>query len=221
MTENTSTETNDKASDNTLAPGPGKELSKNAGEVAGKGKTPSTRRQGRWSTRQLALMGVFTAIGAAFTFIPIPLWPPASVFNITYDPANVPAAIGVMSMGIGPGALIGILTMLIHWMLTGDTIGILINIISVTAFVVPLGLICRRRKTTTRLIIGLLAGSCLSALIMVPTNLVIWPSFYHMPFEVTLTYVWPLIIPFNILKAVLNSILVFGLYQSLHKLIER
>jgi riboflavin transporter FmnP len=166
-------------------------------------------------------MGIFTAIGAAFSFIPIPLWPPAGVFGITYDPAAVPAAIGSLSMGTGPGTIIGILGLLIHWLLTADTVGVLINIISIVAFVVPLGLICRRRRTTARMIVGLLVGSCCATLIMIPTNLIVWPFFFHMSLEETAGYIVPLILPFNAMKAILNSILVFGLYYSLRTFIER
>ena len=206
--------------------GPGGDISSGSpSNDISKAKSPSPNpnrsQRSHWSTRQLALMGIFTAIGAAFSFIPIPLWPPAGAFGITYDPAAVPAAIGTLSMGTGPGATIGILSILIHWMLTGDTVGIIINIISIVSFVVPLGLIYRRRKTNARLIVGLLVGSCLSTLIMVPTNLIVWPYFFGMPFEDVVPYMVPMILPFNILKSLLNSILVFGLYQSLHKLIER
>jgi riboflavin transporter FmnP len=51
-------------------------------------------------------------------------------------------------------------------------------------------------------------------------NLVIWPQFYGIPFDVTLTYVVPLMLPFNAIKALLNSVLSFLLFLSLRRFLE-
>jgi riboflavin transporter FmnP len=165
-------------------------------------------------------MALFVALSALFAFIPLPLFPPATMFGITYDPANVPAALGGFAYGPGAGCLIGILGQAIHGLLAGDYIGALMNIVAVCAFVLPAALICRRSRTIPRLITGLIVGGLASVAVIIPANLVIWPQFYGIPLEATLTYVVPLMLPFNLLKALLNSVLSFLLYQSLHRFLE-
>jgi riboflavin transporter FmnP len=179
-----------------------------------------TGRRTHWSARQLATMALFTALSAVFAFVPLPLFPPATAFGITYDPANVPAMLGGFVYGPGSGCLIGILGQIIHGLIAGDYIGALVNSVAVAAFVLPAAFICRRSRTNSRLIIGLIVGSVASIAVIIPVNLVIWPQFYGMPLDVTLTYVIPLMLPFNALKVVLNSVLSFLLYKSLHRFLE-
>jgi riboflavin transporter FmnP len=165
-------------------------------------------------------MALFVALSAVFAFIPLPLFPPATAFGITYDPANVPAMLGGFAYGPGAGCLIGILGQALHGLLTSDYIGALMNIVAVIAFVLPSALICRRSRTTARLIIGLIVGSIASVAFIIPANLIIWPQFYGMPLELTLTYVVPLMLPFNALKVLLNSVQSLLLYKSLHSFLE-
>jgi riboflavin transporter FmnP len=180
----------------------------------------TTDRRTRWSARQLATMALFTALSAVLAFIPIPLFPPATAFGITYDPGNVPVMLGGFAYGAGAGCLIGVLGQLIHGLATSDYIGALINIAAVVAFVVPAALICRRSRANARLVIGLIVGSVVSIAVIIPVNLIVWPQFYGIPFEETLTFIIPLMLPFNVLKVVLNSVLSFLLYKSLSRFLE-
>ncbi|MCL1846402.1 MAG: ECF transporter S component [Coriobacteriia bacterium] len=194
------------------------ENDKSAGKSAG---PQSAGRQTRWSARQLAIMAIFIALGALFGFIPIPIFPPAASFGITYDPANVPAMLGGFAYGAGAGSIIGILSAVVHGLLVGDIVGTCMNIVAVVGFVVPAALICRKSRSNVRLIVALVVGSLVSVALIIPANLIVWPNFYGIPFDVTLTFVVPLMLPFNLLKVLLNSILSFILYKSLHKLLER
>jgi riboflavin transporter FmnP len=179
--------------------------------------TKGTGRRTRWSARQMATMALFTALCAVFAFIPLPIFPPAALFGITYDPANVPVMLGGFGFGPGAGCLIGVLGSIVHGLLSSDYIGTLMNIVVVISFVLPASLICRKSKTTPRLIVGLVVGSIVSVAAIIPMNLIIWPQFYGIPFNETLTYVVPLMLPFNALKALLNSVLSFLLYKSLQR----
>jgi riboflavin transporter FmnP len=182
--------------------------------------TKGTGRRTHWSARQLATMALFTALCAVFAFIPLPIFPPAALFGITYDPSNVPAMLGGFGFGPGAGCLIGVLGAAVHGLLASDYIGALINIAVVLAFVLPAALICRKSKTTPRMIVGLIVGSIVSVAVIIPVNLIIWPQFYGIPFAETLTYVVPLMLPFNALKALLNSVLSFLLYKSLERFFQ-
>jgi riboflavin transporter FmnP len=165
-------------------------------------------------------MALFIALGTVLAFIAIPIWPLAATWGITYDPANVPTMIGGLAFGPGAGMVIGVLSAAIHCIFTTDFVGACMNVVAVFGFVVPAAGIYRKERTTSRLILGLIVGCITSVLLIIPANLIVWPVFYGLPLATSLTYVVPLMIPFNLLKAGLNSVLSLALYKSLHRLIE-
>jgi riboflavin transporter FmnP len=180
------------------------------------GKTPSRPASTlRWPARQLATMALFSALVALLGFIQVPIFPPATLFGITYDASNVPMAMMGFAFGPGAGSLVCVLGSLIYGILKGDYVGALMNIVIGLAFVLPAALICRRKKSAGRVASGLGLGCVVSIAAAIPLNLVIWPLFFHMPLEETMTYIVPLMLPFNALKAILNAILAFALFQSL------
>jgi len=87
--------------------------------------------------------------------------------------------------------------------------------------IVPAALIYRKNKKTSRLIIGLVVGCAIAMALVVPANLVAWYLYMGLPFEATLPFILSAIVPFNVLKLLINGVLSFGLYKSLQKLLER
>jgi riboflavin transporter FmnP len=167
----------------------------------------------------IAVMGLFTAIGVVLSFIEIPLLGGTSFLK--YDAANVPAALGGIAYGAGPGVLIGIALHGIHGLIAANPIGSIMNIAALLAFMLPVVLLCRKEKSTLRLIVGLVIGSILTVAAMIIMNLLITPFYMGVPFEQVVNMIIPILLPFNILKAILNSVLTFVLYKSLQKLLER
>ena len=51
------------------------------------------------------------------------------------------------------------------------------------------------------------------AAVMVPANLIFTVRFFHVPYDVVKGMLLPVIIPFNLLKAGINSVIVFILYK--------
>jgi len=183
-------------------------------------------RQTRWSARQLAIMSIFTALGVLLSFLELPLFPPAAASAITYDPSNIPAMLGGFAYGAGPGSIIGILSAIIHGLLKGNPVGAAMNIIGVVGFVVPAALICRKnRKSNARLITGLVVGGLVSTALMILSNFAAFPLFFGIPFSETpatlIPMILPILVPFNLLKVLVNGVFSFVLYKSLYKLLER
>ena len=189
-------------------------------EQAEKKAGKTTGRETHWSARQLALMSISIALGTLLAFITIPLIPGAP--TLTYDPGNVPAIFGGFAFGPVAGCIIGVLSLLLHFLFSGDNwVGPAINAILLIAVIVPAALIYRRKRTTQRLIVGLVVG-CLAAMaLVIPTNLVAWYIYAGMTVDVTLPFILASVLPFNVIKLLLNAILSFGLYKSLYKLVER
>jgi len=185
------------------------------------GKT--TGRETHWSARQLALMSISIALGTLLAFIAIPLIPGAA--TLTYDPGNVPALFGGFAFGPVAGCIIGVLSLLLHFLLSGDNwVGPAINAILLIGVIVPAALIYRQKRTTKRLIVGLVVGCLVAMVLVIPANYAAWyiysgPAFVNSDFF--FPFVLSAILPFNVIKLSLNAILSFGLYKSLYKLVER
>jgi riboflavin transporter FmnP len=66
----------------------------------------------------------------------------------------------------------------------------------------------------------LVVGVIVSVALIIPANLIVWPQFYHVPMDYTLSMIVPLMLPFNLMKATINAVLSFLLYKSLRSLLE-
>ena len=82
-------------------------------------------------------------------------------------------------------------------------------------------LLYRKQKAPFRLILALLAGSVAMVLVMIPMNLIVTPRFLGTPAEVVRAMLPTAILPFNLLKAGLNSALTFLLFRAVYPILER
>jgi len=94
-------------------------------------------------------------------------------------------------------------------------IGFLMNVISGTAFACTASFIYSKKRTLTGAMIGLLAGTILMTIVMMLWNYILTPIFMNMPREFVATMIFPIIMPFNIFKAVVNSALILLLYKPI------
>jgi len=192
-------------------------------EQAEKKAGKTTGRETHWSARQLALMSISIALGTLLAFVAIPLLPGAA--TLTYDPGNVPAIFAGFAFGPVAGCIVGVLSLLLHFLFSGDNwVGPAINAILLIGVVVPAALIYRRKRTTQRLIIGMVVGCLVAMALVVPTNYVAWYIYSGSAFvksDFFLPFVLSTVLPFNAIKLSLNAILSFSLYKSLYKLVER
>ena len=171
----------------------------------------------RWSTKQLVTMALMCAISILLSFIEFPIMPAASFLKL--DIALVPSAVVGFAYGAGPGILVGIVSAVAHGAITGNWVGCLMNIIVTIAFILPASAIYKRNRTFKGAVIALVVATiCLVAGAIV-ANLVVDPIFYGMPFDVVAGLVVPAILPFNIIKGVVISILTALVYKSISNLI--
>ncbi len=177
----------------------------------------SVQATSRWSTKQLVTMALMCAISILLSFIEFPIMPAASFLKL--DIALVPSAVVGFAFGAGPGVLVGIVGAVVHGAITGNWVGCLMNIIVACAFIIPSSAIYKRNRTFKGAIIGLVVATiCLIAGAIV-ANLIVDPIFYGMPFDVVAGLILPALLPFNIIKGVVVSILTALVYKSISNLI--
>ncbi|MDR3037613.1 MAG: ECF transporter S component [Coriobacteriales bacterium] len=187
----------------------------------GAGKNAGAGRQTRWSARQLATMALLAAMSVILSFIEFPIMPGADFLK--YDASFVPTLLAGFSYGPVAGCLVGIVTAIIHAFFTGNVWGAVMNAGIVIAYVVPASFIYRvslkrvEQKTMRNvwLIVGLLISCILMIAVAIGMNLVVTPIYTGVLREVVISRYLPLIIPFNIIKCVINSVLGFLLLKSL------
>lgn len=171
----------------------------------------------RWDTRQLVIMALMAAISVLFSFVEIPILPAAPWLK--YDPSFVPAMVTGFAYGAGPGAAVGLVAAIIHIFMTGNFWGGVMNVLAVCAFVIPASLTYSRMHTWKGAILGLVAGSVCAIIISILANIVVTPLYAGIPTDAVIAMILPILVPFNILKVVLNSVLTLAVYKAISNLI--
>lgn len=171
----------------------------------------------RWSTKQLVTMALLCAISILLSFVEFPIMPAASFLKL--DIALVPAAVAGFAFGPGPGVLVGIVSAVAHGAMTGNWVGCVMNIIVACAFILPSAAIYKRNRTFKGAVGGLVVAVICQIVAAIVANLVIDPIFYGYPFDAVVALVVPAILPFNIIKGIVVSVLTAVVYKSISNLI--
>ena len=171
----------------------------------------------RWSTKQLVTMALLCAISILLSFVEFPIMPAASFLKL--DIALVPSAVVGFAYGAGPGVLVGIVSAVAHGAISGNWVGCLMNIIVACAFIIPSSAIYKRNRTFKGAVIGLVVATVCLVVGAIVANLIVDPLFYGMPFDTVAALVVPAILPFNIIKGVVVSVLTALVYKSISNLI--
>ena len=162
---------------------------------------------------RLLSMGILAALAVAADML---LRIPGIGGFLTYEPKDVILTIGGFIFGPLAGVLTSLLVCAIEAVTVSTTgiIGLLMNFLSSAFFVGVSAAIYQRKKTLSRAITGLIAGSFCMLAIMLLWNYIITPVYMGIPRAEVLKLFVPLLIPFNLLKAALNAALTLFLYKA-------
>ena len=188
-------------------------------------------------TNYMTKIGLLSAIGAILMYIefPIPMLP----LFLKLDISELPAIIGAFSLGPLAAVIIELLKNLIR-LLNSQTMGVgeLANFLVGVAFLLPAGYIYSKKRTRIGAMISLavgavamaIAGGVLNYFVFIP----LYQSVLHFPLDqmialgtaanpqiVDLTsFVTLAIVPFNILKGVVLSVLAMMLYKRVSPILH-
>lgn len=172
-------------------------------------------------TRLMVQMAVLIAISILLVYlIHFPIFPAAPFLE--YDPADIPILIGTFMFGPLGGLFITAIAAILQGITVSAAsgwIGILMHFFATGSFVLFAGLIYKRNRTKKGAIIALAVGSAVMVIVMVLWNIIMTPIFMGTPREAIYVMLIPIIIPFNFIKAGVNSILTFILYKSVSKVL--
>ena len=191
------------------------------------------------TTKMITQIGMLGAIATVLMLFEIPLPFAPSFYEIDFS--EVPVLIGCFSMGPLAGALIELVKIVLNFVINGTVtagVGEIANYIIGCAFCVPAGLIYKKNKTKRGALRGLILGTVfmtvlgcfVNAYILLPT----YAAAFQMPIDKLIemgtavnaninslfTFVMFAVAPFNLLKGVLDSIIVMAIYKKISPILK-
>ena len=163
--------------------------------------------------KKLVLIAMLAAIAYIMVFvIRIPV-----VLFLKYEPKDVIITIGGFIMGPTAAFVISLIVSLIEMVTISETgpIGTLMNLLSTCAFACSAAFVYKKKHTIGGAIAGLGVGTVVMVAVMLLWNWLITPFYQGAPREAVETMLLPIFLPFNLLKAGLNSAFILGLYKPL------
>lgn len=168
-------------------------------------------------TNKIVKMAMLCALSIIFMLlIRFPLIPSAPFLE--YEPADVPILIGTFLYGPISGLVITVIVSIIQSITVSAAsgwIGLIMHIISTGAFVAVAGLIYKKFHTFLGAIIAAVCGCLCRTLIAIPLNLIFTVKFLGVPYDVVKGMIPTAIIPFNIVKSGINSIIGLIVYKTI------
>lgn len=193
----------------------------------------------RTDTRSIAVIGVLSAFAAGLMFIETMV--PFTPGFLKLDVSELPVLLGTFALGPVAGIAIEFLKNLIHFLMKSSTggVGELANFIVGTAFLVPAGLIYRRRKDKKHAVLGMAAGTVSMAAVGAAVNywflIPVYVTVMGFPMEAIIgmgtaavpairdlgTLILFGIVPFNLFKGIVISVLTLLIYKRVSPLLHR
>lgn len=196
------------------------------------------KKQRLMSTNTMTKVAILSAISYILMFISIPI-PGIFPDFLKIDISDVPAIFGGMSLGPIAGLIIVFIKNLFQAMTASTTawIGEIANLLIGGSYVVIVSLIYRHKKDIKGLLIGFILGTIAMIIVGCLTNYYMLLPFYAkvMPMEAIISMgniinpritdlgsfvIW-MIAPFNLVKAVLISLITLPLYKKMEVILKK
>ena len=169
--------------------------------------------------RKLIMMAMLSAMAYMLMLVArVPV-----VLFLKYEPKDVIITIGGFLFGPMASFIISFVVSLLEMVTISDTgiIGGIMNLISTCSFACVAAFIYKKQHTLKGAILGLGLGSLLMVAIMLLWNWLITPLYMGVDRATVEGMLIPAFLPFNLLKAGLNSALTIGLYKPLSTALRR
>ena len=190
--------------------------------------------------REIAIIGMLGAISVVLMLFEIPLPFAPSFYKI--DLSEVPVLVGCFALGPVAGVLIEFIKIFLNLLINGTLtagVGELANFFIGCSFCVPAGIVYKRKTTKRGAVGGLVFGTLImtflgcfiNAYIMLPAyaKAFSWPldAIIEMGSKVNanitdlFSFVMFAVVPFNLLKGFVVSIIVLLIYKKISPIIKR
>lgn len=167
------------------------------------------------TTRKIVVAAMLCAISFVATLIG-QIVPPVAGF-LSYDPKDAVVAIGGFIYGPMVAVMISVVESVVEMLTMSSTgvYGLIMNILSTCAFVVPASLVYKKVHNMKGAVIGLLLGMAAMTGCMLLWNYIITPFYMGVPRETVAGMLTTVFLPFNLIKSGINTGLTLVLYKPL------
>ena len=166
---------------------------------------------------------VTLAMLSAIAYLAMFLFRIPSVLVLKYDPKDTIIAIAGFLYGPLSALSVSLVVSAVEMFTTSETqwIGFIMNVLSSCAFVCPAAYLYSRKRTIRRAAVGLGIGVVLVTITMALWNYIMTPIYMGYPRAAVAELLLPVFIPFNLLKAGLNTALTLLLYKPVNTALRR
>lgn len=200
----------------------------------------ATARKNVLSVNMMTKVALLATAAGVLMLLEFPLWFAPPFYKL--DLSELPVLIGALSLGPAAGAIIELIKILINFVLNGTItggVGEAANFIIGCSFVLPVAFIYQRQHHRQGLIVGFVCGivsmciigALVNGLILLP----VYATVFSMPIEGLIamgtmvnnhivdlfTFVLWAVVPFNLVKGCILSLLTFFLYKRLSSSLEK
>ncbi len=176
----------------------------------------STSSRG-WTAHRIAIAALFAAIAIVLSFLEVPLFPPAPYLK--YDPSGIVVMIAGFAFGPYLAAIVSIVMWIPHFFI--NPIGALMGMIATLSYTVPAAQIYMSKPTKKRAIGGMCVGGALSISLAILANLVFTPLYTPIAVSEVMLLIIPILLPFNLIKVIINSIVCTLIYKRVVNIVAR
>ena len=166
---------------------------------------------------------VLLAMLAAVSYLIVSVVRIPVVLFLSYEPKDVIITIGGFLLGPMASFIVSLVVSLLEMVTISQTgpIGALMNLLSTCTFACTAAFVYKKRRTAGGAVMGLVAGSAAMVAAMLLWNWLITPLYMGVSREAVEGLLVPAFLPFNLLKAGLNSAFVLILYKPLVNALRR
>ncbi len=167
--------------------------------------------------KRLVATALFAALAYAVHYVHIPV----GFLNLDFKDV----IIAICGMYFGPiyGLVLAVVVPLIEFLTASSTgvYGLIMNVISSSAFVGTASVIYHFKKTLSGAVIALCSAVLSMTAVMVLANMYVTPYYMGVARNDVMAMIPTLLLPFNAIKAILNAALTLCLYKPITKILKR
>ncbi len=189
--------------------------------------------------RVITRIAVLSAIATVLMLIEIPLWFAPSFYEI--DLSEVAVLIGAFALGPVAGVIIEMIKILMNLFINGTItagVGEFANFLIGCSFILPASVIYRYKKTMVSAIVGMVVGIVVLTVTGALMNYYLLLPLYAKAFGIPIdslvgmgaainasitdlrSFILIAVVPFNLLKGVLSSVVTFILYKRISPILH-
>ncbi len=166
------------------------------------------------SPNQISALVILVMMAMVLSFVELPLIPQAPWLK--YDPSGIIAVLAALLYGPWVGSAVAVLAWIPR--LVTDPLGAFMNILSSVALVIAVGSVYRRLPSLRGAVFGTVIGVVCATVVSIVLNFVVMPIHQEVAFADIVALVAPVLLPFNVAKALANggvALVAFGKLETL------